>query len=121
MVSQMGHSVLQRSATRPKMNWLRSSMQPEAPTANATCSAARRKNDLESAAKQRGEPSMRTAAGSVLAFIGALGCGPRAPPEAPVILAGVAPLGFDAQFGRGTLSGQAPVNRLTVRNEGQAD
>lgn len=64
---------------------------------------------------------MRITAVSVLAFVAALGCGPQAPPEKPFILTDVASLGFDAQFGRGTLVGQAPVNSLTIRNEGQAD
>ncbi len=64
---------------------------------------------------------MRIRPVSLLAIVAALGCGEKPPPEKPFILTDVASIGFDVQFGRGTYIGTAPVNSLTVTNEGLAD
>ena len=57
----------------------------------------------------------------VLIFVGLMGCGPAAPPDAPTISLDRDSLGFGLEFGSGTYIGTEVQNSLSIKNEGQND
>src|SRR4051812_32646330 len=107
MVSQTGHSVSHRSATRPKMNWLFSSMQPENPKANATSSTAWTKT-----------AGMRLAALVLFSVVAASGCGDKPPPSGPFILTDRSSLGWGREFASAVYVGTSTLQSLDVSNKG---
>ena len=119
MVSQTGHSVLQRSETRPKMNWLFSSMHPEKLKVNATSSTAWARTGF--AELKPGTLDMRMFAVSALAILALSACGEKPRPTKPFILTDRASIGFDTEFASGTFIGTVPQQSLAITNEGLED
>src|SRR5687767_10576740 len=112
MVSQIGHSVLQRSLTLPKMNCCFSSIQPEK---NATRRAAWAKNRAR-------ESAMRHLALLLASIVALCACGGEKPrPEKPFILADRASLGFGLENGQAVYIGTRPQQSLQISNEGLQD